>query len=96
MRLYMPVSQLNRCFARDKKLGEYDIPQGSIVSVSVFMIKMCINDTFYHTAAQHVITDTDLIYGASILLRSENNGRKSHESLMGRTYITKPMSDSWD
>ena len=42
MRLYMPVSQLRRCLARDEKFGEYDVPQGSTVYVSVFRIKIII------------------------------------------------------
>ena len=35
MRLYMPIPQLRRCLAKDEKFGEYDVPQGSIVYVSV-------------------------------------------------------------
>lgn len=43
MRVYMPIPQLRRCLAKDEKVGEYNVPQGSIVYVSVFfMIK--IND----------------------------------------------------
>ncbi len=34
MRVYMPIPQLRRCLARDEKVGEYDVPQGSIVYVS--------------------------------------------------------------
>jgi hypothetical protein len=34
MRVYMPIPQLRRCLARDEKVGEYDVPQGSNVYVS--------------------------------------------------------------
>ena len=40
MRLYMTIPQSRRCLAKDEKFGEYDVPQGSIVYVSVFMIKI--------------------------------------------------------
>ena len=40
MRMYMTIPQLRRCLAKDEKFGEYDVPQGSIVYVSVFMIKI--------------------------------------------------------
>ena len=45
MRLYMTIPQSRRCLAKDEKFGEYDVPQGSIVYVSVFMIKIK-----FHTA----------------------------------------------
>ena len=40
MRMYMTIPQLRRCLAKDEKFGEYDVPQESIVYVSVFMIKI--------------------------------------------------------
>ena len=43
MRVYMPIPQLRRCLAKDEKVGEYNVPQGSIVYVSVFLKLMTID-----------------------------------------------------